>query len=266
HAYLIDLLGAHSRGDPVPAARLTSDRLNAYSFFATRRTDPPTTTGGSRIRLNSMDEGPSRGADTADSLSIVMEEYKSLRQEILLSLQQGHSVLQFGLATAAILVGLAAQNLTTGAGSIVLTVVVVPLVTLLIVVIWTGELRRTTRASCYLTNEVEPRVHAAFPGVARAPLGWEAWLRQGENMMFTDTYWAVPLLLALVGVASAGVGVSELVARSEAWWCVYAVLFELIALASTLIVFQRARHAVRNPPWETGAAGAGPGLGSTKVR
>jgi hypothetical protein len=85
-----------------------------------------------------MEEGSASGADTAESLGIVMEEYRSLRQEILLSLQQGHSVLQFGLATAAILLGLAAQNLTKGAGSIVLTVVVVPVVTLLVVVIWTG--------------------------------------------------------------------------------------------------------------------------------
>lgn len=197
-----------------------------------------------------MEEGSASGADTAESLGIVMEEYRSLRQEILLSLQQGHSVLQFGLATAAILLGLAAQNLTKGAGSIVLTVVVVPVVTLLVVVIWTGELRRTMRASCYLANEVEPRVHAVFPALPRAPLRWEYWLRQGENMKFTDTYWAVPLLLALVGVASAGVGVSELVARSAVWWSMGAIVFELFTLMFTLSFFQRTRQAVRSPPWE----------------
>jgi len=178
-----------------------------------------------------------------------MEEYKSLRQEILLSLQQGHSVLQFGLASSAILLGLAAQKLTTGAAGIVLTVVVVPLVTLLVVVIWTGELRRTVRASCYLADEVEPRARDAFPGVAQAPLRWEGWLRQGDNMKFTDTYWAVPLLLALVGVASAALGISELVARSTVWGSLCAIGFDLVALGATLSIFWRTRQAVRNPHW-----------------
>jgi hypothetical protein len=196
------------------------------------------------------EERSAMGADTAAGLSVVIEEYRSLRQEILLSLEQTHSVLQFGLPTAAILLGLAAQNLD-GAGGIVLTVVVVPLVTLLIVVIWTGELRRSIRASCYLANEVEPRVRDAFPGSVRAPLRWENWLREGENMKFTDTYWAVPLLLALVGVASAAVGIGQLVARGAVWWCLGAILFALVTLMATLSVFERTRRDVRHPPWDT---------------
>lgn len=73
-----------------------------------------------------MDEQPSSSPDSAESLGVVLEEYRSLRQEILVSLQQGHTVLQFGLATAGVLLGLAVQKISTGTSSVVLTVVVVP--------------------------------------------------------------------------------------------------------------------------------------------
>jgi hypothetical protein len=207
-----------------------------------------------------MDERSTDNPDTAESLGVVIEEYRSLRQEILLSLQQGHSVLQFGLATAAILLGLATQKLSTGIASVVLTVVVVPLVTLLVVVIWTGELRRTMRVGWYLAHEVEPRTRAAFPNVALSPLRWESWLRDDHRRHFTDTYWAVPLLLCLVGVASAAIGLSELFARFAIWWCVLAILFDIVVLGATLGVFIRTRQVVQTldadstPVWDTARA------------
>ena len=120
---------------------------------------------------------------------------------------------------------------------------------LLVVVMWTGELRRTIRASCYLADVVEPRLHDPFPSLPVAPLRWEAWLREGENMKFTETYWAVPLLLALVGVASAAVGISELISRATLWWSILAIAFDLLALVTALRFFWRTRQAVRSPPW-----------------
>ncbi|MFV9644354.1 MAG: hypothetical protein ACNYWU_00890 [Desulfobacterales bacterium] len=111
-------------------------------------------------------------------LEVVMEEYKTLRQESLTSMQMQQSILNFGTATVGIALsgGFAAWDKTPLPEFIFLFLI--PIVIYLIVLVWLGEVGRMFRAGNFLC-ELEEKVNSQFSEKEMA-LTWETWLSRGE--------------------------------------------------------------------------------------
>lgn len=122
----------------------------------------------------------------SDWLTIVMEEYRTLRREIIASLAMQQSSLTLGTLA---LGGLAVAGLHDWADaesslSLVVFLLVVPLISYISVFIWLGEYVRMMRAGSFLTR-IENKVNRSL-GVAEAAfeekaLTWEAELRTASE-------------------------------------------------------------------------------------
>lgn len=113
-----------------------------------------------------------------DWIEVVMEEYKTLREEILTSMQMQQSILSLGGATVGIALSSAFATWEKSPLPEFLFLVMVPTLTYLIVLVWLGEVGRMFRAG-YFLSELEGKVNREFSGKGLA-LSWETWLSQGE--------------------------------------------------------------------------------------
>lgn len=113
-----------------------------------------------------------------DWLAVVMEEYKTLREESLASMKMQQSILSFGTATIGIVIsaGFAAWNKTPLPE--IIFMFLIPTVIYLVILIWLGEVGRMFRAGSFL-DRIEEKVNRQFTDKEEA-LSWENWLATGE--------------------------------------------------------------------------------------
>lgn len=112
-------------------------------------------------------------------LSVLMEEYRSVREEELIAVQGQISTLRYGVASCVVLIGFAAQQHGDRYLGWAVSLALVPLVVLFSAIIWMGEYERGARAGHYVTG-LENRINAHLGGRSR-PLRWEGWLRGGGD-------------------------------------------------------------------------------------
>jgi hypothetical protein len=122
--------------------------------------------------------------DVTRWLTAALSEYSSLREESLRALQVQNTIMQFGIAGIAVLIGVALQN-SDPILSILILLFLVPLLAIFLVNIWAGELTRVVRASNYISG-LEEKINAVIGGEVPA-LGWEGWLRRIQNFDCTGT-------------------------------------------------------------------------------
>jgi hypothetical protein len=111
-----------------------------------------------------------------DWISVALEEYKSLREESLQSMQHQHTTLAYGLA--AIGAALFGGFQLTGKPYVLTFLFILPVLCYLILFIWMGEVTRMIRAGKYLVgleNIINDGINK-LPG----PLCWENSLRKIE--------------------------------------------------------------------------------------
>jgi hypothetical protein len=113
-----------------------------------------------------------------DWLEVVMEEYKTLREESLTSIQMQQSILSLGAATVGIALSGAFATWEKSPLPEYLFLFLVPTLIYLIVLVWLGEVGRMFRAGRFL-SELEEKVNREFPKKDLA-LSWEMWLSRGE--------------------------------------------------------------------------------------
>jgi hypothetical protein len=142
-----------------------------------------------------------------DRVAVLMEEYRTLRDESLTALKLQHGILQFGVAGLGVLLGLGADM--AGLGSALLLLAAVPVLALLIVVIWSTELRRMVRAGTHLVG-IERRVNGELDSELPI-LTWETSIRNGQLPRITGKDLAVTLLLAAISILSLAIGATRLV-------------------------------------------------------
>ena len=115
-----------------------------------------------------------------ETLSTLLEEYKSIRSESLLSIQTQTSVISFGIAGFGAMLGLSFQNFEK-MSPLMLAVLLfwVMLIFLYgVLFLWTGELRRMVRAGNYLTI-IGYKINGQL---LYSAVYWEKWLRQKPNV------------------------------------------------------------------------------------
>jgi hypothetical protein len=138
-------------------------------------------------------------------VDLVLEEYKSLRQESLAAIDRQQRVLASGTATAGVVLGLGVNASPGSTLAAVLLVGLGPLLALLITVMWLGEVERMVRAGAYVSR-LESRINR---NLVEAALEWESWLRReapgGRRILWV--YRAVFGILWLIAFAGASIGV-----------------------------------------------------------
>jgi hypothetical protein len=129
-------------------------------------------------------------------VSTALEEYRSLREELLSHQKANQVTLQFGLAGLAVLVGLGLkmQDSLSHAGTLLL---LVPSLTLFMVTAWFRRASTAMRIGSYLAS-LEIRINDVIDG-SLPPLLWEQTVRnQRRHYGYRRTYFSAEFGAALL--------------------------------------------------------------------
>lgn len=113
-----------------------------------------------------------------DWCEIVMEEYKTLREESLASIQTQNTIITYGTTAIGLAFGGGITVWDRDIVSALIFLVLIPTLTYLILLGWLGEVGRMFRAGVFL-SVLERKINAQFPDKPPA-LSWETWLAKGE--------------------------------------------------------------------------------------
>jgi len=138
----------------------------------------------------------------------MIEEYKSLRDEISKTLVNRLTIISLGLVAVGALIGFAAKN-PDGESTIISALVLgimVPATAFMAVFLWISEVRRGRRASWYLWG-LERRINKEL---GKRVLRWEEDIRPPEASkllrLFRGHYYVIILFFTVIGGGSAYFG------------------------------------------------------------
>lgn len=131
-------------------------------------------------------------------IEVVMEEYKTLRQESLTAITTQQSVLRYGLAITGILLASAIKSWNDRVLCGSLTLVFIPITCYLVLIIWMGEVGRMMRAGQHILK-IERKVNFTFrdQGHKYPALSWESYLRKQKNGATPQLNWSYLAILGL---------------------------------------------------------------------
>ncbi len=139
-----------------------------------------------------------------DWLSVVIEEYKTLRNESLASMQTQQSILRFGTAAVAVLIATGFSLWEKSPLPEIILLLAIPSISYLILTIWMGEVARMMRAGMFLV-ELENKINKEFNDKPKA-LTWEHWLRDtqhsGKTPQLRWDYYGIIALFFLIALGS----------------------------------------------------------------
>jgi hypothetical protein len=145
------------------------------------------------------------GVTPVDALEIRLEEYKTLRQEILTAMSSRMSILTFGLASISLVLSASISKYTqdTRFGSLfpgLALSAAIPAFAIFILFMWLGEYERMQRAGRFLTT-IEEKVNWENRATL---LTWETQLREKLGHMAYPYNATVMLLLVISGLSQMG--------------------------------------------------------------
>lgn len=111
------------------------------------------------------------------SEELELEQYRSLRAEILRGLEDGNQVMSFGIAAIGIVIS-AAFTLKDSLLGFFMLALLVPSLSSLILSLWFGAQERVARASYFVTG-IETRIKTAINGPDFPT--WDSWLRSSNR-------------------------------------------------------------------------------------
>lgn len=115
-----------------------------------------------------------------------LEQFRSLRAEILRSMEDGNQVMAFGLTAMGLVLaaGVEARGEVLGFG---VFAVALPLMGIIILSMWFAAQERVARASYFITG-VEERLSLSVKG--EPGLTWDRWLRRQSGSRKTNHFWS----------------------------------------------------------------------------
>lgn len=146
-----------------------------------------------------------------DPVDIMLEEYRTLRQESLDAMKNRNTILSFGLAViGAVFTGsiVAHRNDAYSPASDFSLILMIPAISILVLLMWLGEYERSQRAGEFLAT-LERRINEETS--RGGLLSWETTLRH-----MTYPYYATVLLLIILSCISLATGVA--LARFSTTW------------------------------------------------
>ena len=134
-----------------------------------------------------------------DAIEIMLKEYETLRQESLNSMHNRNTILSFGLAAIGAIFAGSIIAYSTDTYSLIPSlalIIVIPLISSFILLIWLGEYERMQRAGRFLVG-IEHRINKEF---SKELLTWETRLRERRVHMRYPYYATVGLLIGISGI------------------------------------------------------------------
>ncbi|MBN2899091.1 MAG: hypothetical protein JXO44_09995 [Clostridia bacterium] len=147
-----------------------------------------------------------------DWVEVAMQEYQTLRDEILLSFENQQQILNYGIASMGIIIGFAANKWEETLIIDMMLFVLVPILSHLVTLIWNGEINRISRAGQFIKKkeEIINRYIMSSSDASDEPLYWETWLRsyksEKKNFKTKWNYYATLSMLFLINCASVLLG------------------------------------------------------------
>ncbi|MGD2247152.1 MAG: hypothetical protein PVF58_02015 [Candidatus Methanofastidiosia archaeon] len=139
-----------------------------------------------------------------DSVEIMLEEYKTLRQESLNAMNNRNTILSFGVAAiGAVFTGSIIAYGTNNCSHILsyAFILVIPAISIFILFMWFGEYERMQRVGKFLAR-IEKRINCEE---SKELLTWETNLRESKLHM-KSPYYATIALLITISYISLGAG------------------------------------------------------------
>jgi hypothetical protein len=153
-----------------------------------------------------------------DPIEVLLKEYETLRQEILVSMGGRNSVLSFGLATigAVFTASIATQiGESPSVFSSIILAIVIPIICIFVLFMWLGEYQRMQRAGKFLAK-LEQRINKE---AKKELLSWESKLRSKRKHM-KYPYNTTVLLLMIISFASHLIGAISSDMAPEFFWII----------------------------------------------
>ncbi len=149
-------------------------------------------------------EGASDSPAASASLwfTIVLEEYKALRVEIVDAIHAQRTIMQLGVTGVSVLIGIGLQRTPSLLASIILTILV-PFVTFFITTAAWGELFRAARASLFIWKR-EDVINKFVKGSDSPAMAWESWLRGRKIFVASTDGQFLVLYVLTIGAAIMG--------------------------------------------------------------
>ena len=163
---------------------------------------------------------------------ILLEEYRSVRQESLQAIDRQYRILALGTATAGVLLGIGARIGDGQTEATVLLMIVMPTLAAFVVLLWLGEMARMVRAGAHIAD-LEVRIATRHED-EEPPLVWETLLRnpRRDRKRVRNLYPAIFAVITLVlGVAGAAVGAIGLTDADHRFWFVVLTIGDVAGLA-----------------------------------
>jgi hypothetical protein len=142
-------------------------------------------------------------------LYAVIEEYKSLRQEILNAGNNSQSIPRFGTATIGIVISAGFNFWEKSPIPDLVFLVFNPILCYITLTMWIGEFARMVRADNFIIQEIEKKINSEFPDLPPA-IAYASWLRtpdeKGRSRLFKWNRYATILLFFVTAIFSIGIG------------------------------------------------------------
>lgn len=174
-------------------------------------------------------------------LSVIIEEYKTLRSESLASMQTQQSILRFGTAAIAVVIATGFSLWEKSPLPEMVFLFFIPSIGYLVLTIWMGEVARMVRVGIFLVR-LEEKINKEFSDKPKA-LTWENWLREiqhdGKTPQLRWNYYAIISLFFLIALVSIGIGNYKICKPICPSWIIIIDIFELILFIGVfLFIYQ----------------------------
>lgn len=174
-------------------------------------------------------------------LSVVIEEYKTLRNESLASMGTQQSILRFGTAAIAIVIATGFNLWEKSPLPEMIFLLFFPTISYLVLTIWMGEVARMMRAGIFLVK-LEEKINKEFGDKPKA-LTWENWLREtqhdGKTPQLRWNYYAIIFLFLSMAIASIGIGNHKVWNAICLSWIVIIDIFEMTSFIGVFLFIHK---------------------------
>jgi hypothetical protein len=177
-----------------------------------------------------------------DWIAVALEEYKTLRQESLASIEQMQRTLQIGLVAIGVTTGFGVNASGSGPGVQVAIATATPAFAALIVVMWLDELRRAVFAGAHVAR-VEHAIGKRFPDDT-PPLVWEQQIQiayDPESGYRYVRHWSTTAALFAATTPVAAVAMVRL-ANAHEWTLLVVSAVAIVAIVTLTVLYQRGVH------------------------
>lgn len=179
-----------------------------------------------------------------DWISVVMEEYKTLRAESLTAIQMQQSVLRFGAAILGIVLATGINVWDKPLLTSFIFLFLTPAISYLLIIVWMGEVERMVRAGKFLVL-IEEKVNTVF-GRTQKALEWESWLHTKKNGKTPQVIWNYASIVSIflsISLASIFLGVYKVYNILCSNYVAILIIVELFILFIVIFLFlSKARY------------------------